>query len=345
MMISMSSLSWSHHRNKIPKLLTIYFKSCGLAMKAFDTLHALGIAMSQKWAYDAIDQLSKKVHEDMLADINNFCWFGTHDNINLPSKVYKQRLNNQTHFDSGTAATIVIIKDPAAAYMRPDYSTFQRQCAIGAKNPICCKDILKLERDATPRLRERAIFRVLSFLLDSTSFDFQTYSHRNDECLKAPCPCHQLPVGPEYKTTQYMLNTVHIEEASYEGNDHVLEEWWRQLGFRSEEKLQELGTKWVLVWVGDQLTVARLRGLQKFHCMDLNLFDRLSFMKTVFGWFHTQIALESSLHSQYYGSHGSFGLQHAFDLLKRKGLHAPSVQGDFHYHFQDGLNHIAEAHF
>jgi hypothetical protein len=47
----MASLSHSHHCCKLAKLLTAYFKSCGLATKAFDTLHALGITMSQKWAY------------------------------------------------------------------------------------------------------------------------------------------------------------------------------------------------------------------------------------------------------------------------------------------------------
>ena len=40
-MVSMAAFSRSHHNNKIPKLLTVYFKSCGLAAKAFDTLSAL----------------------------------------------------------------------------------------------------------------------------------------------------------------------------------------------------------------------------------------------------------------------------------------------------------------
>jgi hypothetical protein len=94
-MISMAAFSRSHHRCKLAKLLTIYFKSCGLATKAFDTLHALGITMSQKWAYRAIETLSERIHIALLDDIQQYPWFGCHDNINLPFKVYEQRLNNQ----------------------------------------------------------------------------------------------------------------------------------------------------------------------------------------------------------------------------------------------------------
>ncbi|KAH9965404.1 hypothetical protein BC827DRAFT_1126544 [Russula dissimulans] len=65
MMIAMARFSHSHHMCKIQKLMTIYFKSCGLTTKAFDTLHALGITMSQKWSYDGIEALSKHAHLDM----------------------------------------------------------------------------------------------------------------------------------------------------------------------------------------------------------------------------------------------------------------------------------------
>jgi hypothetical protein len=142
-----------------------------------------------------------------------------------------------------------------------------------------------------------------------------------------------------------MLNTAHIEEASYEGNDRVLKKWWRQLKLDSPDKQKQTGEEKVIVWVGDQLTVSRLRGLQKFRCNDLNSFERLAFIKEVFGWFHAQIAFEHSLHSQYYGTQLGFGLIHAFDLLKRKGLQSPTVEGTFHHHLKEGLLHISEARF
>lgn len=342
MLISMSAFSRSHANSKLPKLLTIYFKSCGLAAKAFDTLHALGITMCQKWAYDGIERLSGRVHEALLEDIAKYPWFGTHDNINIPFRVYEQRLTNQSHFDSGTAATIFVIKDPLA--VRPNNRAFRQQQAIGAKDPITYKDVMKLELTASAHIRARAIYRVLSFLIGAPAFAFDTYDQNYHDLFKPPTPIHQLPVSQD-QITQHMLNTVHIEEASYEGNDRVLKEWWRQLKLNTPEKKKKMGDDDLIVWAGDQLTVSRIRGLHKFRAEDLNSYDRLAFLKEVPGWFHAQIALEHSLHSQYYGTQPGFGFVHAFNLLKRKGLHAPSVQGTFHHHLKEALLHIAEARF
>jgi hypothetical protein len=101
----------------------------------------------------------------------------------------------------------------------------------------------------------------------------------------------------------------------------------------------------LLVWVSNQLTVGRIQGLKKFHSMDLNAFDHLKFIVPVFGWFCAQIAMEHSLHSQYYGTRAGHGLVHVFDLLKHKGLHAPLVQGMYHQNIKEALNHIATAQF
>jgi hypothetical protein len=161
MLISILSFSRSHSNSKLPKLLTIYFKSCGLAAKAFDTLHALGITMCQKWAYDGIERLSERVRKSLHEDISKYPWFGTHDNINIPFRVYEQRLGNQSHFDCGTAATILVIKDPTA--IRPSNHAFKQQQSIGAKDPITYKDVMKLEFSASARIRARVIYKVLSF--------------------------------------------------------------------------------------------------------------------------------------------------------------------------------------
>ena len=339
----MLNFSRSHANSKLPKLLTIYFKSCGLATKAFDTLHALGITMCQKWAYDGIERLSACVRKALHNDIANYPWFGTHDNINIPFRVYEQRLSNQSHFDCGTAATIFVIKDPIA--IRPSNHAFQQQQSVGAQDPITYKDVIKLEFSASTRIRACAVYKVLSFLTDAPAFSFETYDANYHDAFKPPTPVHQLPLGQDHMTCQYMLNTVHIEEASYEGNDKVLKEWWRQLGVDAPEKKKNMGENKLIVWAGDQLTVSRIRGLHRFRAEDLNSYDRLAFLKELPGWFHTQIALEHSFHSQYYGTQAGFRLVHAFNLLKRKGLHAPSMQGTFHHHLQEALLHIAEARF
>jgi hypothetical protein len=185
----------------------------------------------------------------------------------------------------------------------------------------------------------------LSFLTDAPAFAFKTYDNNDHNLFKPPSSVHQLPVGQDQTTCQYMLNTVHIEEASYEGNDWVLNEWWRQLKINTPEKWKKMGEDDLIVWAGDQLTVSHIRGLHRFRAEDLNSYDRLAFLKEIPGWFHAQIALEHSLHSQYYGTQPGFGLVHGFNLLKHKGLHALSVQGTFHHHLKEALLHIAEARF
>src|SRR5262245_33886665 len=92
-MIAMAGFSYSHHLCRIQKLLTVYFKSCGLVTKAFDLLHSLYVTMSQKWSYNGIEKLSESTCNTMCRDLNTYCWFRIHDNV----KVYEQCLQNQSH--------------------------------------------------------------------------------------------------------------------------------------------------------------------------------------------------------------------------------------------------------
>lgn len=87
-----------------------------------------------------------------------------------------------------------------------------------------------------------------------------------------------------------MLDLLHIDEVSYDGNDRVLEEWFCQL--RLDGKGDQL-----VIWAGDQLTVSRIHRLKRFRCMDLNAHNCLEFLNPIFGWFHAQMAIEHSLHS------------------------------------------------
>jgi hypothetical protein len=162
MMIAMAAFSRSHHLCKLQKLMTIYFKSCGLATKALDTLHTLQITMSQKWAYRGVEALSEKARNTMAEDIAKHPWFGMHDNVNIAFKVYEQRLNNQSHFDSGTAGTIIVIKDPAC--IPPSYAASRAKFIEGVDNTVTFRDIIQLESEASGRLKAFAVHLILRFL-------------------------------------------------------------------------------------------------------------------------------------------------------------------------------------
>ena len=50
-----------------------------------------------------------------------------------------------------------------------------------------------------------------------------------------PAATHQIPTGKQYVHTQFMLDTAHIEQVSFEGNLRCVDEWQGQLGFATDE--------------------------------------------------------------------------------------------------------------
>lgn len=64
--------------------------------------------MSQKWAFKGIDTLATHANLELRRQIHHckLLFNLSHDNINMQFRVYEQRINRQSHFDSGTASTI-----------------------------------------------------------------------------------------------------------------------------------------------------------------------------------------------------------------------------------------------
>ncbi|KAI0670268.1 hypothetical protein C8Q78DRAFT_1090586 [Trametes maxima] len=341
--ISMMSFCRSNRNSPLQRLMAIYLRSCGTSAKAFDTLSAVGLTMSQAWTYQAIEQLSHSEHKSMLKDLEVYPWFGSHDNVNFRFRVFEQRSDHHSHFDSGTAGTIFVVKDPNV--VPPSAETLRNHRDPALPHPLISASlVLSLEADAAPRLATRAKDVILQLLLGTPAFDLGSYEFRDSLLLKpAPRP-GQLHVGAEMCIRQYILDTVHIEEASYDGNSRVLCEWLRQLKLNTPEEQRRTGEERVLPWVGDQLTASRLRGLQQFRRDDCNSFERLDWLVPTFGWFHLMFAFEQSLHTEYYGTRTSLGLLHAFEVLDRRGLHTTSTQGTFHHTFEEGLDHCFQAH-
>ena len=176
-------------------------------------------------------------------------------------------------------------------------------------------------------------------------FKIDEYTDRDSGILKPPPPVNQLQWGEKHKAIQYVLPTAHIDESTYEGNDEVIQTVLRHLGFQGVDGLKKVGSDYVIMWIGDQLTVSRLHGLQNLRSHDWNTFERMEWMVPMFGWFHLQMAFANSLHTQYYGSKATLGFSHVFDLLQRKGLHSTSTQGTFHHTFEEALFVVGAARF
>ncbi|KDQ51468.1 hypothetical protein JAAARDRAFT_62515 [Jaapia argillacea MUCL 33604] len=250
--------------------------------------------MSHKWSVEAIKKVSKKAMEDAHQCIHRFPWISSHDNVNITPK-------NKNHFDNGTVGTIFF--RPFAPIGAPlSNSDLKRKRTEGSERPISIAEIIELGQKAALHIQRQAVHHVLRYLLECPEFDYPTYQHQDDPCLYPPQPRNLLPDGPESITQQFVLGIVQIEEASYEGNEKLLKEWFAQLRLNSELEKKATGAERVIPWIGDQLTIERLCGLFKFHCQDLNSFDRLDWLVLIFGWFHLEMAFAGLLHKQYLGS-------------------------------------------
>ncbi|KAI0371405.1 hypothetical protein BV20DRAFT_942425 [Pilatotrama ljubarskyi] len=343
MMLSQLQYMRSRSLTAWTKPLTVFLKAKGTSAKALDLLHVLGITMSHSWSVRAYAGISASAMADLQKVIHFLAWWLAYDNVNFAFRVFAQRLTNQSHFDSGTAGS-VFVKPNAPAPAPISSAALQEQRRVGRLNPITLADITALEVAAAPHIHTHIVHLVLQALLDAPEFDFATYQHREDPALARPPPINALPHGPEHITKQYVLGTVHIDESSYEGTDDLITEWMHQLKLDSPEEHKRTGLERVCFWIGDQLTVDRLRGLANYRCEDLNGFDRLDWLVTVFGWFHLLMAFANSLHRQYFGTTSGHGLRKAFAHLKRKGLQHVQIKGVFYHDLHEGIEHVTEAH-
>ena len=46
--------------------ISLYLKACGTAVKAFDTMSALGVTLTQKWALTAIEKVTKSKMDNLV---------------------------------------------------------------------------------------------------------------------------------------------------------------------------------------------------------------------------------------------------------------------------------------
>ncbi|KAH7925761.1 hypothetical protein BV22DRAFT_1160019 [Leucogyrophana mollusca] len=325
-------------------MLTMFLRSQGISAKSLDLLHTFCLTMSQKWSVRAFSKMSANEMDKLCEMVRLLPFVISHDNVNIPFRVFTQRVNNQSHFDPRTAATVFF--QPHAPPEPPLCNrTLQEYCREGKKTPLSIIEIYNLSQAAAPHQYLRDVHHILQYLVDSPEFEFSTYSQQNHVTFSSPEPVQKLPTGPEYITQQFMLGTVHIDEASYEGNDQLMLEFFRQMQLHTEDETKKTGLHRVIPWVGDQLTVERLRELFKFRAQDHNSYDRLDWIVVLFSWFYLQMAFANSLHKQYLGMNAGRGLMQAFTLLERKGLNSVQTRGPFHQNLHDAITHVAEAHF
>ena len=260
-------------------------------------------------------------------------------------RVSHQRADHNSHFDSGTAATIFLPPNEADFQLPETNEEFLRQAAEGAKTSITPHKIQELHADAAPHIFAQNVHTVLNMLVNAPGFGFNTYNQRNSEVFNQPPVSEALPTGPKYTLEQFMMNTCTINESTYEGNEQFLGELTRQLQLDTHEEKEKMGRNRIVVWSGDQLTTSRLRGLKTFRAIDTDTYESLGWIEPIFRWFHLQMAFATSLHKQYYGTKAGVGFSRAFELLGKKGLSSAKVKGNWFHDFEETLKEVATAHF
>jgi hypothetical protein len=253
----MFSYTRTHHRGRIQKLFAIYFKFRGLSAKGFDTLHAMGLTMSNKWTGDAVDKISAQGMKAMKQLMDRFPWLMSYDNALIAFRIFSQRVDKKTLQGAGTAGTVYIKRSakPLPKEINRMLQEFRRE---GIRNPLTGAEIIKISLSADTRRLPHTLWLILHYLFESPTFNFVSYNGREHPLLQKPAAIQQLPSGPDHTILQYLLGTLNIPEASYEDNARLIIEWLRQLGLDVPEAQQKLGLEQVMVWVGDRLTVSLL---------------------------------------------------------------------------------------
>lgn len=270
---------------------------------------------------------------------------GMHDNVNIAYKKSSQRIDNQNHFDNGTASTILQMPPQVRDILENEHL---RRAMTGEDrtSPLPSLDtthIMNAAKQSQAPIHKQHIYHTIQFLLRSPAF--KDYSYLTNASLRPPPPVNVLPHGAAHRTRQMPLGTTQIDESSFEGNNNVITDVLRQVGLSSVDERIRLAVKRVIPWIGDQKTIKLLRGLQSMRGREMNGYDRMDYLLLILGWFHVKLNIVNSIFWTHRGIVTGTGLARDISKLTRIGL-APktrtSGKPDFH-NLQEVILHVLNA--
>ncbi|KAG8712321.1 hypothetical protein FRC09_019994 [Ceratobasidium sp. 395] len=338
----------SHFNNKMQKLLCIYFKSKSVPKAVYHLFQVCGVTTSYQWSVKALENISMAAMNCATTIFDSQPCMVIYDNVRLPFPVKHQRLDSLTATDNGTAITLIPLRDTITARNLLHNSDLWEQNQLRLftlyhqrrMSHLSDEDIFTL-RDFTAE-KQRTIDNIIGILFDAPELK-QSLKRMHPVLAKLP-PVHQLPVGEENRTRQFMLETICQEEASYGGNLAVTEEIFRQLGYSEPEKHENWALRKRLPTVGDSLTLARLRMLQFMKAEDLTNLERLEHLLLVFGWLHLDMNLVNTTFYHHYGKARNTGLARDAKVSHRAGLTEPTKKKGPQYHIlHEFMQHTTTA--
>src|ERR1700685_829755 len=97
--------------------------------------------------------------EEVVELMQHFPWLISNNNVQIPFRVFSQRLDNQGELGNGTAATVYIKRNdkPLSDTANNDLKKCQ---ATGMLNPLTELDILDLADQSFPPIEAHAVYQV-----------------------------------------------------------------------------------------------------------------------------------------------------------------------------------------
>ena len=173
-MISQCQYTRSYRRGRLAKAWGIYLKACGMSARTFDAIHSLGLTMSHKWTADALRTLSASAMEEIRKLVKTHPFFLSYDNVNVPLRVFSQRLHNQSHFQSGCAGTVWVL--PREAALPPAINAALRQ-SRQTPSAFNLMPLIDGNPEAEECWRAQYIHQILLVLLNSPEFQDYPAAH------------------------------------------------------------------------------------------------------------------------------------------------------------------------
>ncbi|KAK7035526.1 hypothetical protein VNI00_011819 [Paramarasmius palmivorus] len=287
----MISLVRSQKANNFQVVMGLFLLGSGASKREIDVFAHAGLSVSYPTVMNHIKRVSKENIDVLVGAIRSFMCALVWDNINFAFCVNSQQLNSKDHFDSGTAATLVVQWDP-----------FTRQNATHGTLPLLMKEsretthtpikdlssLLLPSAEDTVALQQCLIWQMKQCLI------WQMKQIILNHCphlghLKENFP-EVLPVATEqiepHITQQYPLPAMHTDESTLDGTIKIYESLLHALGMTK----QDLEHHGILFADGDLLTCSLIDKAQSAHRNSEEILASMCALTPQFGLFHCKMA-------------------------------------------------------
>ncbi|KAK7019707.1 hypothetical protein VNI00_017984 [Paramarasmius palmivorus] len=316
---AMISILRSQKSNSFQVVMGLFLLGSGASKREIDVFAHAGLSVAYPTVISHIKQVSKENLKTLTSVIKLFMCSLVWDNINFAFRVDSQRLNSKDHFDSGTAATLVVQWDP-----------IKKQNAVHGTLPLSMKpprettqvpikdysSLLLPTTEDTAQLETCLIWQLKQIILEH----YPHFHHLKHDFPSEP-PADTEQIEP-HTTLQYPLPAMHEDESTLDGTIKIYETLLGVLGMTDEE-LKAHG----LVFVdGDLLTCSLIDKAQSARRNSTEVLASLQAVLPRFGLFHCKMAGCRMCVNEHWGKPNSphpGGLWwENTNLLKRKNLTA-----------------------